>query len=143
VKKIGVLAWAVAMCACAQAAMAQDWQSRPPMTYPDPPCVPPDLAQIMPPPDGDVAEARIYNFKVKAFNKAMDAYNSCIHTYVDNANRDMATIKDRANADLKRISNRANASLKIVEDKIGQALAQVKAIADAQQSAMDSPRATK
>jgi ElaB/YqjD/DUF883 family membrane-anchored ribosome-binding protein len=86
----------------------------------------------------DAAEARIANYKIKAFNRAVDDYNACIRDYVDKANGDMAAIKDRANADLKRTSDRANASMTLVEDKIAQALAQVKAIADAQQHAMDT-----
>ena len=137
-KKIGVLAWAVAICACVPGAMAQESEAGPLPAYPGPGCKEPDLALVMPQPGSDAVPARIANFKVKAFNKAMDAYNSCIHIYVDNANRDMANIKDRANADLKRISDRANASMKIVEDRIGQALAQVKAIAEAQQTVMDA-----
>jgi ElaB/YqjD/DUF883 family membrane-anchored ribosome-binding protein len=70
-----------------------------------------------------------YNAKVRKFNRDAAVYSSCMHDYIDMANRDVQHIRDKANADLKEITARANASMKAIQDKLRQAVADANAVA--------------
>jgi hypothetical protein len=99
--------------------------------YPDPPCKKPQVNMIRPATVVDNYEAvYAYNAKVKTFNKQAAAYDSCMHTYIDKANRDVKIIQDKANADLKQISERANVSMKAIQDKIQQAVTDARSVSE-------------
>ena len=82
------------------------------------------------------------NKRVMQFNKEALAYNSCMRSYLDSANRDLRAVQDKANSDLKLITENANKTLKEIEEKARDAakeasdvkLAQDKAVADAKRS---------
>lgn len=101
--------------------------------YPDPQCTRPRTAAVKP---GMQTESHVgggssftsgavgsYNSRVKAFNRDAAAYNTCMHAYIDTANRDVKTVQDKTNAELKLVAERGNASLKAIQDKISQAVA--------------------
>lgn len=108
-----------------------------PDSYPDPPCVKPQVNMVKPESANGNAVSS-YNMKVKAFNKQAAAYDSCMHTYIDKANSDVKSIQGKANADLKQITERANTSMKVIQDKIGLAVADAKSVA----AAIDEQTAT-
>ena len=106
--------------------------------YPDPLCKKPQVNMIRPGTQINSGNNAIdsgpvgsYNSKVKAFNKDAAAYDTCMHAYIDTANRDVKSIQEKANADLKQISERANASMKAIQDKIRQAVAEANSVAAA------------
>jgi ElaB/YqjD/DUF883 family membrane-anchored ribosome-binding protein len=78
--------------------------------------------------DYDSGDIGSYNSKIKAFNKQAQAYDSCMHAYIDKANADTKRIQDKANADLKQISERANAAMKTIQDKIRQAVSDANSV---------------
>jgi hypothetical protein len=73
--------------------------------YPGPSCVRPQAAPPKPqlPPDEEApGAAEAYNLRVQQYNKAIAGYNaamalfgSCMQTYVENGNADMARIKQK------------------------------------------------
>jgi hypothetical protein len=113
---------------CVDDAMAQAADTSQANSYPESQCAKPDLKLIKPPEithNGNMYDSGpvgSYNSRVKAFNKANEAYASCIHTYVENGNREVQRIQEEANADMKRIKDNANASMAAVHDKIQKAL---------------------
>lgn len=98
--------------------------------YPGPSCTKPQM-NLVKPEAGNSQAVNMYNAKVYTFNKQAAAYDSCLHAYIDTANRDVKAIQDKANADLKEISEHANAAMKEIEDKIGQAVADGKSVSAA------------
>ena len=100
------------------------------ISYPDPQCTRPRVNLVKPGALNDNSGAvNTYNLKVKAFNREGAAYNSCMHAYLDQANRDVKVIQEKANADLKQITERANASMKVIQDKIRHAVADANDVA--------------
>ena len=78
---------------CVDAAMAQDADRMQP--YPDPRCTKPDIKLVKTPrPTGiyDWGPVNTYNSKVEAYNRETNAYDLCMHAYIDNANREVKTI---------------------------------------------------
>ena len=59
--------------------------------YPKPKCEPAGKAPVQPGNDPDAM--RVYNLKVRDFNKRATAMNICIKAYVDNAQNDINTIQ--------------------------------------------------
>jgi hypothetical protein len=96
--------------------------------YPDPDCTKPQVNLVKPGAWNNSEAVDSYNLKVRRFNQAVTAYDSCMHAYIDKANGDVKVIQDKANADLKQITERANASMKVIQDKIGQAVADAKSV---------------
>jgi hypothetical protein len=102
--------------------------------YPDPPCQKPQVSRIDKPQSSfgaggfDSGAVGSYNSKVKAFNKEAQAYDACMHAYIDKANGDVKRVQDKANADLKQITDRANASMHAIQDKIRQAVAEANGV---------------
>ena len=98
--------------------------------YPEPRCQRPEISKIDKPLSSFGASGfgsgavGSYNAKVKAFNKEADAYDTCMHAYIDKANVDVKRIQDKANADLKRISDQANLSMHAIQDRIRQAVSE-------------------
>jgi ElaB/YqjD/DUF883 family membrane-anchored ribosome-binding protein len=106
------------------------------ISYPDPQCTRPRVNMIRPNVQlntgGNAVDSGAigsYNSKVRTFNRDAAAYNSCMHAYIDKANRDVKVVQEKANADLKQITERANASMKVIQDKIRQAVADANDIA--------------
>ncbi len=130
---VGALAFAVAVSAGTDCAMAQDAVPAP--AWPDPQCTQPDLNSIKPPmSNNDSAAVSIYNAKVKSFNTQAKAYNICINAYVESSNLESKRIHDQASIDQKRLAENANASMKTVQDKMQKALADARAISAAQEN---------
>lgn len=129
-KMIGTLAFAIVACCYADAGRAQPAEVPPAAAYPDPQCTKPDLSLIKPPKfthDGnmyDSGSVGSYNSRVKAFNRATEAYASCIHAYVENANHEVERVQNQANSDMKRIKDNANAAMAAIQDKIRKAVAE-------------------
>jgi hypothetical protein len=125
------LALAAILVCCSSAARSQTPDVSPDIaSYPDPQCKKPRTTVVRPDVQlggrqsaVDSGAVGAYNARVKAFNRDSAAYNSCMHAYIDAANRDVKTIQDKANADVKQITERANASMKVIQDKIRQAVA--------------------
>lgn len=140
-KMVGALAFAIAACCCADAGTAQPADIAPVAAYPDPQCAKPDLGLVKLTQLGDVtdamynARARAYNAHIKQFNQASQAYASCIHAYVEGANREVDRVQNQANSDIKRIKDNANAAMAAIQDKIRKLVAEGDALA-AEQSAM-------
>lgn len=97
-------------------------------SYPAPQCTRPQIDLVWPE-SGNQAAVANFNVKVREFNRGAAAYDSCIHDYIDKANRDIQRIQDKANTDVKEITTRANASIKAIQDKARQAAADANAIA--------------
>ena len=133
------IALAALLAGCSSIASAQTGPETLPgnASYPDPPCVKPQVNMVKPESANSNAVSS-YNMKVKTFNKQAVAYDSCMHTYIDKANGDVKSIQGKANADLKQITERANTSMKVIQDKIGQAVADAKSVA----AAIDEQTAT-
>jgi hypothetical protein len=139
-KIISIVVLATISIYCADVAVAQDADRMQP--YPDPQCTKPDLGLIKPPKLGDVtddtynARARAYNSHVKEFNRTSEAYRTCVHAYIGNANREVKRIQDQANADLKRVTDNSNAAMDAVQGKVKQAISDLNDFARAEESAM-------
>ena len=118
---------AAILCCMSAAAGAQDALPDG-ATYPDPGCTKPQT-DLVKPETGNNAAVGNYNAKVRKFNRDTAVYSSCMHDYIDKANRDVQRIQDKANADLKEITARANASMRAIEDKVRQAVADANAVA--------------
>jgi hypothetical protein len=144
-KIIGALAIASITFSYANAGMAQVAETVPATAYPDPQCTKPDLGLIKPPQLGDATDdtyntrVRAYNFHIKEFNQASEAYRACIHAYVDNANREVKRIQDQANVDLKRITENSNTAMDGVQGKVKQAISDLNDLVRAEESAMAAP----
>ena len=137
-KVIPLVVLAIAGIFCVDVAMAQVADPNQPNAYPDPQCTKPDIKLVKPPrPKGiyDWGPVNTYNSKVEAYNRESNAYNLCMHAYIDNANREVKTIQDQAKVDLKRITDTANARINVVQDKIRQAVADANGVAAAQGNA--------
>jgi hypothetical protein len=65
--------------------------------YPPPKCEKPAAPPRQPTTIGDDATAA-YNARVRGYNQKAVAYNSCIKTYVDNAQADIQRIQDMVHA---------------------------------------------
>jgi|SRR4051812_332338 hypothetical protein len=96
--------------------------------YADPHCAKPQMNLVNPGVWNNSDAVASYNLKVKKFNQTVTAYDSCMHAYIDKANRDVKAIQEKANADLKQITERANVSMKVIQDKISLAVADAKSV---------------
>lgn len=85
-----VLALLVSAPALAQPAPGSNM---PPDFYPHSPCVKPGEMPKGAPGVQDQDAMMAYNLKIKAFNQRAGAFNACIKTYVDNAQRDIEQIQ--------------------------------------------------
>jgi ElaB/YqjD/DUF883 family membrane-anchored ribosome-binding protein len=118
---------AAILCCISAAAGAQDALPDG-VPYPDPGCTKPQT-DLVKPETANSAAVGNYNAKVRKFNRDAAVYSSCMHDYIDKANRDVQHIQDKANADLKEITARANASMKAIQDKLRQAVADANTVA--------------
>ena len=140
-KMVGALAFVIVACCNANPGKAQTADLPAAAAYPDPQCTKPDLGLIKPPKLGDVtddtynARARAYNSHLKEFNLASEAYDSCIHAYVEGANREVDRVQNQANSDMKRIKDNANAAITAIQEKSRKLVAEGNDFA-AQQNAM-------
>jgi hypothetical protein len=78
---------------------ASGGSNMPPNFYPAPSCEKPDKKRLSGAPgvqDQDAMQA--YNLKIKAFNDKAVAFNTCIKTYVDNAQNDINKIQAMVHA---------------------------------------------
>ena len=64
----------------------------PPNFYPGPPCAKPDKA-VLRHPGNDPDAMRLYNQRVREFNRGAVVFNACIKHYVDNAQNDINAIQ--------------------------------------------------
>ena len=121
---------AVMLALLSLAGPAQAEENVPVVPFPDPQCTKPDLNLIKPPELKHVGNmyhlgpVGSYNSRVKAFNRATEVYASCIHTYVEDANREVERVQNQANSDMKRIRDNANATMAAIQDKIRKAVAE-------------------
>jgi hypothetical protein len=109
--------------------------------YPAPNCIKPQIDLVSPKmtintkvgagAEYDSGNIGSYNSKIKAFNKAAAAYDSCMHAYIDKANGDVKRIQEYANTELKRITDQANGAMKAIQDKIRQAVSDANGVATA------------
>jgi hypothetical protein len=95
--------------------------------YPDPHCPRPKVKLVKPAythrdyiEDSDPVGS--YNEKVKIYNREAQAYDACMHTYIDNANSELKRVQTDANNRIHQITDAANARLKMIESKIAAAV---------------------
>jgi hypothetical protein len=81
--------------------------------YPDPQCPRPEVKLLKP---GythtsnleDSGPAGSYNDKVKVYNSEAQAYDACMHAYINGANAELKRVQDDANQRIHQISESAN-----------------------------------
>jgi hypothetical protein len=123
-------------------ARAQTSGAPPVADYPPPDCQKPELKVIKSETQRSGNSWVTDNSRLIQFDEKAQAFYSCMHGYVDNANNEVKKIQDKANSDLKQISDNANASIKAIQDKVREAvneandlaLAQTKSAAEAKAS---------
>ena len=74
-------------------------------SYPDPGCTKPQT-DLVKPETANSAAVGNYNAKVRKFNRDAAVYSSCMHDYIDKANRDVQHIQDRARGEKQEATNR-------------------------------------
>jgi len=112
--------------------------SGPPLAgqYPLPDCQKPEMKLIMPESERSGNMWMPNNARIEKFNKEANAFDSCMHRYIDNANSEVKKIQDKANNDLKQITDNANAAMKEIQDKIRQAVNDANEVALAQEKSL-------
>jgi len=132
---IGISVITVAICTTPEVGVAQIEVATPSQEYPDPQCTRPNIKLIKPEYNhaGNMADSGAvgsYNSKVKAYNREAGAYNSCMHSYIDNANGELKRVQSDANDKIKQITDSANARLRHIEGKIANAVKDANEVAD-------------
>jgi ElaB/YqjD/DUF883 family membrane-anchored ribosome-binding protein len=126
-------------------ARAQTIDGPTPAEYPPPDCQKPDLKLIKPEAERS-GSGNLWmpnNARILKFDDEVQAFYSCIHGYIDNANSEAKKIQDKANSDLKQITDSANAKIKGIQDKIRQAASEANDLALAQAKASAEAKASR
>jgi hypothetical protein len=137
---VAMLVVAAAICTMPKNVVAQPEASAPPTQYPDPQCHRPNVKLIKPEYSqvgNTVSSGAVgsYNALVKTYNREANAYNACMHSYIDNANSELKRIQNDANEKIKQITDGANTRLKSVEGKIAQAVSDANGVAEEEAAA--------
>jgi len=132
---IGISVITAAICTTPEVGAAQIEVATPSQEYPDPQCIKPNVKLIKPDYShaGNIADSGAvgsYNSKVKAYNREAGAYNSCMQSYIGNANGQLKRVQSDAYDKIRRITDSANAQLRHIEGKIANAVKDANEVAD-------------